>query len=129
VQSTLNYPNLWIKPISWTRISQKFRITFNQRLNYSEIVKSLWHGTPNGTESDICLIEIMYNSLNKMYQIPQICIEILTRDDDTTGYPLTHRLLIIQTIKAVNIVIENPYLNMSTFAVIFIKNYLFLVFK
>jgi selenophosphate synthase len=116
VQSTLNYPNLWIKPISWTRISQKFRITFNQKLNYSEIVKSLWHGTPNGTESDICLIEIMYNSLNKMYQIPQICIEILTRDDDTTGYPLTHRLLIIQTIKAVNIVIENPYLTYKILA-------------
>jgi len=52
----------------------------------------------------------MKKILNKMYQIPQICIEILTRDDDTTGYPLTHRLLIIQTIKAVNIVIENPYL-------------------
>jgi len=110
VQSTLNYPNLWIKPISWTRISPKFRITFNQKLNYSEIVESLWHGIPNGTESDACLIEIMYNSLNKTYQIPQICIEMLTTDDDTTGYPLTHRLFIIQMIKAVNIVTGNSIL-------------------
>ncbi|EZA51505.1 hypothetical protein X777_09849, partial [Ooceraea biroi] len=100
LQSTLNYPNLWIRPISWTRISSEMRPIPNQRLNYSEIVASLWHGTPNGRESDACLLEIMHSSLNGTCQVPQICIEMLTRDDDTTGYPLTHRLLIIQMVKA-----------------------------
>ncbi|CAL1686183.1 unnamed protein product [Lasius platythorax] len=99
LQSTLNNLTLWIKPIWWTRIFPKDRPIPSQGLNYSQVVKSIQHGWPNETESDQCLFKITHSALNEECQIPQACAEGLMRDDDVTGYPLTHRLLMIQIAK------------------------------
>lgn len=100
--SALNNPKLWIKPISWTRIFSRSRPHPHQS-NYWEIVRLMqWimHGTPTETESDQCLIEIVRSNLEGKCEIPATCVATLMRDDDTTGYPLTHRLLIVQVAKA-----------------------------
>ncbi|XP_012063458.1 PREDICTED: UPF0764 protein C16orf89 homolog [Atta cephalotes] len=97
--STLNNPNQWIKPISWTKVFSKSRSYPHQLLNYQEVVRSIWHGTPTETESDQCLIEIMRSSLKEECEIPVACVATLIKEDDTTGYPLTHRLLIVQVAK------------------------------
>ncbi|XP_077271153.1 uncharacterized protein LOC143902281 isoform X2 [Temnothorax americanus] len=99
--TTLNNPNLWIKPISWTRVLSRSRSSPSQLLSYWEVVRSMWHGTPNETESDQCLVKIMRSSLKEKCEIPATCVATLTKEDDATGYPLTHRLLIVQVAKAV----------------------------
>ncbi|KYN07657.1 UPF0764 protein C16orf89 like protein [Cyphomyrmex costatus] len=96
--STLNSPNQWIKPISWTRVFSKSR-SHPRRLSYQEVIRSIWHGTPTETESDQCLIEIVRSSLKGECEIPVACVATLIKDDNTTGYPLTHRLLIVQVAK------------------------------
>ncbi|XP_011638261.1 uncharacterized protein LOC105427956 [Pogonomyrmex barbatus] len=100
IQSTINNPNLWIKPISWTKILPKSKLSPNESLSYWDTMLSVYHGTPNGIESDYCLVEIMRSHLNGECQIPETCIATLIREDDTTGYPLTHRLIIVQLAKA-----------------------------
>ncbi|XP_014482297.1 PREDICTED: UPF0764 protein C16orf89 homolog [Dinoponera quadriceps] len=100
LQSVLNNPDLWTKPVLWTRIFSKVRFNSSRPLSHLEIVESIWHGTPNETESDRCLMRIVHSNLNGRCQIPDICIQILTRDDNPMGYPLTHRLLIVQIAKA-----------------------------
>ncbi|KAL6427902.1 hypothetical protein ACFW04_008377 [Cataglyphis niger] len=96
LQSTLNNLTLWMRPIWWSRIFPKDRPTPDEELNYTQVVKSIRHGWPNETESDQCLLKITRSSLNGECQIPQTCAEALIRNDDVTGYSLTHRLLIIQ---------------------------------
>ncbi|XP_071554377.1 UPF0764 protein C16orf89 homolog [Temnothorax nylanderi] len=98
--TTLNNPNLWIKPISWTRVLSRSRSSPSQLLSYWEVVRSMWHGTPNETESDQCLVKIMRSSLKEECEIPATCVATLTKEDDASGYPLTHRLLIVQVAKA-----------------------------
>jgi len=61
----------------------------------------MWYGTPNEMESDQCLTEIVRSSLKGECEIPVTCVATLMRKDDATGYPLTHRLLIVQVAKAV----------------------------
>lgn len=102
VQSTLNNITLWTKPIWWTRIFPKDRPAPSQGLNYSKVVKSIRHGWPNETESDKCIFKIIQSALNEECQIPQTCAEALLRNDDVSGYPLTHRLLMIQIAKRVS---------------------------
>lgn len=99
LQSTLNNITLWTKPIWWTRIFPKDRPAPSQGLNYSKVVKSIRHGWPNETESDKCIFKIIQSALNEECQIPQTCAEALLRNDDVSGYPLTHRLLMIQIAK------------------------------
>ncbi|EFN80986.1 hypothetical protein EAI_12829, partial [Harpegnathos saltator] len=101
LQSALNNPNLWIKPIMWTNVFSRARFNSSLPLSYLETITSIWRGTPQETESDQCLAKIVRNSLNGRCRIPKICIQILTRNDDPMGYPLTHRLLIVQVAKAV----------------------------
>ncbi|XP_019698442.1 uncharacterized protein LOC105186400 [Harpegnathos saltator] len=100
LQSALNNPNLWIKPIMWTNVFSRARFNSSLPLSYLETITSIWRGTPQETESDQCLAKIVRNSLNGRCRIPKICIQILTRNDDPMGYPLTHRLLIVQVAKA-----------------------------
>lgn len=84
------------------------RMKFNSKrsFNYSGIVNSIWYGTPNETESDRCLMKIVRSSLCGECRIPKLCIQMLNRDDDSMGYPLTHRLLIIQVAQAVSKIIR-----------------------
>lgn len=93
---------MWIKPLFWTKLFPKVKLIPSPKLNYFKVIKSMWYGTPNETQSDECLVKIAYSGSNKKCQIPETCIEILIRNDDTTGYPLTHRLLIIQIARMVN---------------------------
>lgn len=60
------------------------------------------HGTPTETESDQCLINIVRSSLKEKCEIPATCVATLMKEDDTSGYPLTHRLLIVQVARAVS---------------------------
>ncbi|XP_011164550.1 uncharacterized protein LOC105199243 [Solenopsis invicta] len=95
-------PRLWMKFISWASLFWKLRPNYSQPLNYWDIIKLIRHGTPNETESDKCLFEILYSSYKMECKIPVHCIEILMKEDDTTGYPLLHRLLIVQVAKALH---------------------------
>lgn len=107
VLTTLSNPNLWIKPISWTRVLSRSRSSPNHLLSYWEIIQSIRHGTPTETESDQCIIKILRSSLKEGCKIPATCVATLMKKDDTTGYPLTHRLLIVQVAKAVSKMLEN----------------------
>lgn len=100
--TTLNDPNLWIKPISWTRVPSESKSNSSHLLNYWEVVQSIFHGTPTETESDQCINKIIRSSLKEKCEIPATCFAMLTKEDNTTGYPLTHRLLIVQIAKAVS---------------------------
>ncbi|XP_012543542.2 uncharacterized protein LOC105840994 isoform X2 [Monomorium pharaonis] len=100
VLSNLYNPNLWVKPILWTRILSRSRPKPSQSLNYLEVVKFMYHGTPDEMESDQCLIEIVRSSLKAKCEIPASCTAILMEEDDSSGYPLTHRLLLVQVAKA-----------------------------
>ncbi|KAL0104708.1 hypothetical protein PUN28_016380 [Cardiocondyla obscurior] len=98
--TTLSNPNMWIKPISWTKVLSRPRSNSSRLLTYREVIRSMRHGTPVETESDECLIKIVRNSLKGKCKIPPTCVATLAKEDDTTGYPLTHRLLIVQVAKA-----------------------------
>lgn len=125
VQLALNDPSLWIEPISWRPMFTEIEKTkFNPRLNYKEVINSIWRGTPNETESDRCLSAIVRSSLNVGCQIPETCAETLIRDDGTTGYPLTHRLLMVQVAKAVSDLSHLRYDNYIHFFIFFLFNFI-----
>lgn len=91
-----------MRPLWWTRIFPKDKPIPNRRLSYEQVVESIQHGWPNESESDQCLLKITQKSaLNKECKIPQTCTQALMRNDNATGYSLTHRLLIIQTAQRV----------------------------
>ncbi|XP_054013601.1 uncharacterized protein LOC128895211 [Hylaeus anthracinus] len=95
----LNNPALWMRPISWQNgVLEKKGPT--PGLTYRDVRDLIMQGTPKEEESDRCLGEIVRNELNPRCEIPETCVEILKRRDSTRGYPLAHRLLIIQVAKA-----------------------------
>ncbi|XP_020300288.1 UPF0764 protein C16orf89 homolog isoform X2 [Pseudomyrmex gracilis] len=101
LQSTVNDPDLWIKSIWWTSIFPRGRLILTSEINYWTFFESMWHGAPNETQSDYCIVTIIRNSKeNGECQIPETCREILLKDDCATGYSLTHRLLMIQIARA-----------------------------
>lgn len=59
-------------------------------------------GTPQEAESDYCLAELSEENCH----ISNICMDMLLRKDGSRGYPLTHRLLYIQTARAVSVIIK-----------------------
>lgn len=61
-------------------------------------------GPPKEEESDRCLAEIVRNKLNSSNRIPDLCVEILASRESSRGYPLTHRLLIVQIAKIVSVI-------------------------
>lgn len=101
VQSALNNFTLWMKPIWWTRIFPKNKPTPNRKLSDVQVVESIQQGWPNETESDQCLLKITQSALNEECQIPHTCAEALMNYDNVTGYPLTHRLLMVQVAQRV----------------------------
>ncbi|XP_015429794.1 PREDICTED: UPF0764 protein C16orf89 homolog [Dufourea novaeangliae] len=95
LHDTLNNPALWMKHIFWQDgVLQRGSETVD--LTYQDIRDLIMQGTPKEEESDQCLGEIVRNNLKSHHQMPEVCIEILMRRDLARGYPLTHRLLIIQ---------------------------------
>ncbi|XP_003695174.2 UPF0764 protein C16orf89 homolog [Apis florea] len=98
LHETINYPNLWMKKISW-RHGTLIKGRANIGLCYRDIRDLVMQGVPKEEESDRCLVEIVRNKFNSDHRIPSLCLEILTTRESTKGYPLTHRLLIVQIAK------------------------------
>lgn len=122
VLTTLCNPNLWIKPITWTRLLSRSRFSTNQLLSYQETVRFTHPnrcGTPTEPESDHCLIKIVRSSSKKECKIPATCTAILMKEDNSTGYCLTHRLLMVQVAKAVSKMLENFRHVRSSFIITF----------
>lgn len=89
-----------MRPISWKEGAlQRGRIS--RSLNDQDIRELIMQGTPKEEESDRCLADIIRNKWNLGYTIPELCVDILMGPGTTRGYPLTHRLLIVQVAKAV----------------------------
>ncbi|XP_011881016.1 PREDICTED: UPF0764 protein C16orf89 homolog isoform X2 [Vollenhovia emeryi] len=99
---SLNNPHLWIRPLPWTRIlpGSNSRLYPKRSLSLDKVVSSIWHGAPNEPEGDKCITAILSSSLKGKCEIPATCIAILKKKDDIVGYPLTHRLLIVQIARA-----------------------------
>ncbi|XP_076650006.1 UPF0764 protein C16orf89 homolog [Halictus rubicundus] len=94
----LNNPVLWLRPIFW-QDGGVDRGSPTPDITYRDIGDLIMQGTPKEEESDRCLGEIVTNGLNSRYRMPDTCNQILMRRDLTRGYPLTHRLLIVQVAK------------------------------
>lgn len=105
MHETINYPNLWMKKISWQHGALvKGRANIG---SYRDIRDLIMQGAPKEEESDRCLAEIVRNKFKSDHRIPSLCLEILTTRESTKGYPLTHRLLIVQIAKIVSISLQN----------------------
>ncbi|CAK9798061.1 UPF0764 protein C16orf89 homolog [Anthophora quadrimaculata] len=99
VHETLSNPFLWIRKIKW-RSGALVKWETNSKFTARDIREMVMQGTPNERKSDKCLAEIIRNRFNENCAIPDYCYEILTNTEVTRGYPLTHRLLIVQVAKA-----------------------------
>ncbi|KAG7211974.1 hypothetical protein KM043_011175 [Ampulex compressa] len=100
VQLLLNNPGIWINRIKWKRGGFRKKLRSTPDLTYRNVVNLTMQGAPRGNESDLCLAKIIQSKLNGECRLPSMCVAILTEDDDARGYPLTHRLLILQVAKA-----------------------------
>ncbi|XP_076170901.1 UPF0764 protein C16orf89 homolog isoform X2 [Ptiloglossa arizonensis] len=108
LHETLNDPGLWMHSIVWQNgVLGKKRPT--PGLTRRDVRDNLiMQGTPREEESDRCLGEIARNKLNSRYRLPDTCVEILKRRDYTRGYPLAHRLLIVQVARATGLLGDLP---------------------
>ncbi|XP_011312444.1 uncharacterized protein [Fopius arisanus] len=89
--------DLWIRPISWKNHSSLVKSAPDRRS-----VGDLTHaGTPDEQQSDHCLLIIINQFLTgKSCRLSEECLEIITRNDRSRGYAMTHRLLISQVANA-----------------------------
>ncbi|XP_017887527.1 uncharacterized protein LOC108629392 [Ceratina calcarata] len=95
LQKTLNHPVLWMKPILWRRGALE-KGKMNRKSTCWDVRELVMQGTPKEKENDRCLTEIIRSRLNSNYRIPDFCFKILTDSEFSRGYPLTHRLFIVQ---------------------------------
>lgn len=102
---TLNDPAIWIQRIAWKNDTLDKGSPDSDELVDRDVRELIMQGTPKEEESDLCLAEIVRNRLRFSHRIPEVCTDILKRRDATRGYPLTHRLLIVQVARAVCIMI------------------------
>ncbi|KOC60614.1 UPF0764 protein C16orf89 like protein [Habropoda laboriosa] len=99
LQETLSRPSLWIRKIKWRRgVLGEWKS--NSKLTHRDVRNMVMQGIPKEKESDECLAEIVRNRLNRNCAIPDYCYGILANLESTRGYPLTHRLLMVQVAKA-----------------------------
>ncbi|XP_063978229.1 UPF0764 protein C16orf89 homolog [Diachasmimorpha longicaudata] len=95
--------NLWIRPIYWKRDSLRSKTSPTPNLTEFIIDNVIHAGAPNENESDYCLLLLIKEYLNgKSCQLANECAEMITKDDYSRGYAMTHRLLIIQVANALN---------------------------
>nr|XP_012153148.1 PREDICTED: uncharacterized protein LOC100877494 [Megachile rotundata] len=99
LHETLNNPVLWMRAIPW-RNGALETWKANCSLTWRNIREVIMQGTPKEEESDRCLAQIIRNKSYFGCSIPELCVEILMEAGLTRGYPLTHRLLIVQVAKA-----------------------------
>ena len=96
----VNRPEIWIKPIVWRMLNLKNKLSPNPLLTIEKTVFSMFNGRPQEEESDYC-----FKNLVRGCQLTNECQElIIGNKNTTTGYPLTHKLLMIQIIKAVSFI-------------------------
>ncbi|XP_034940471.1 UPF0764 protein C16orf89 homolog isoform X2 [Chelonus insularis] len=100
---------IWIHPINWKRHFTKTKPREKITIPEYETLELIFHGTPKERESDYCLGMLVKNDC----ELLDTCTEILLKKDGSRGYPLTHRLLMIQVAKARQC--KRPsYVNFST---------------
>ncbi|XP_044584294.1 UPF0764 protein C16orf89 homolog isoform X1 [Cotesia glomerata] len=89
-------PEIWIKPINWHFgiLNSPFKSNFT--LSEDQSASLIMKGTPQEPESDYCIAELSGDNC----RISNICMDMLLRKDGSRGYPLTHRVLYVQTAKA-----------------------------
>ncbi|XP_023247642.1 UPF0764 protein C16orf89 homolog [Copidosoma floridanum] len=93
----LNIPHIWLKPITWRKMVLENHFKPNPNLTTTDVVTSFFSGHPTADESDKCLLDLINNC-----ELSHKCRKLVVNDNSssTTGYSLTHRLLIKQTISA-----------------------------
>ncbi|KAK2583637.1 hypothetical protein KPH14_009574 [Odynerus spinipes] len=100
LKAVLSDPKFWIQEITWKSKTLGARPLPSFGLSYENGENLTMTGRPNEFESNYCLVEIVKRKFLNKCSIPNKCIEMLMNKDNPRGYPLTHRLLIIQTSRA-----------------------------
>lgn len=99
----LTQPEIWIRTIKWKEGYLKAKKNLNTTVTEEDAKWMMFSGTPREPESDFCLMELSDMKKSTGYcEISNRCSQMLIRDDETKGYPLTHRLLFLQTASAVS---------------------------
>nr|XP_050852825.1 uncharacterized protein LOC127065040 isoform X2 [Vespula vulgaris] len=100
LKKVLNDPKFWMREISWKNQTLGAALPLpSQGLSYANSEDLMMKGRPKEYESDYCLVGIVKQKFNEC-SIPYKCIQMIMNKDNPKGYPLTHRLLIIQTLRA-----------------------------
>lgn len=100
----MNDPKFWMREISWKNQTLGASLPLPSReLSYANGEDLIMKGRPKEFESDYCLVGIVKQKFYNECLIPYKCIQIIMNKDNPKGYPLTHRLLIIQTLRAVSL--------------------------
>lgn len=95
----VNRPEIWMKPIIWKKLDLADKPLPNPDLTVDETIESMFKGHPQEAESDHCFINLVHHC-----KFTDECRDLIVHNDNgTTGYPLTHRLLMIQLMNAVSI--------------------------
>ncbi|XP_053595542.1 UPF0764 protein C16orf89 homolog [Microplitis demolitor] len=87
--------DIWIHLINWQNgLILPYKYNFHSSKN--KAASFLWQGSPQETESDSCLVELVEDNCH----VSNKCADMLLKEDGSRGYPLTHRLLYVQAAKA-----------------------------
>lgn len=95
----LTRSDIWMREITWRHGLLGPVPLASPNLTRTKVTSLIFNGTPTEVESDHCLIELAQANC----RVSDICAEMLLKNDESRGYPLTHRLLFIQTANAVSI--------------------------
>lgn len=93
----INRPKIWIKPITWRKINPNKKIPASYDSTSNDVIKSIFYGKPQEKESNYCLL-----SLAKDCKFPTECQDLVLQNDNSTGYPLAHKLFLMQSMIAVS---------------------------
>ncbi|XP_043248776.1 uncharacterized protein LOC122395352 [Colletes gigas] len=107
LHESLSRLGLWLRHICWQNGTLKKKSP-TPGFTEQDVLDLVMQGTPKEEESDRCLAKIVRNKLNSINGMPETCVEILERDDRVRGYPLVHRLFIIQVAMATGVAVNVP---------------------
>lgn len=97
VNRVLNRPEIWMRSIDWSFGSLGPRPPPSKNISRSSVVGYFFQGTPDEVESDRCIVQLAEDVENRVCQVSDHCADMLLKNDSPRGYPLTHRLLYVQT--------------------------------
>ncbi|XP_076623260.1 UPF0764 protein C16orf89 [Colletes latitarsis] len=107
LHESLSKVGLWLRRICWQNATLEKKSP-TPGLTKQHVLDLVMQGTPKEEESDRCLAKIVRNKLNSINEMPETCVEILERGDRVRGYPLAHRLFIIQVAMATGVAVNVP---------------------